>query len=309
MEPKGQEELGPTYLLINATMTESVTDLEGSDVWETLSLQAEDSTSDNVSLQLTVCMTAFEAQEMEIHATRQAPVPPEPALTWNTTTAAYKTETVLRQLGAGTPSVSIAERGVFDLEPRSWQWPEKPEYIDLTGGTFSTTSALDAISSSDRMYFGFLGDAQYSVLAQMASSTADPALALQAFFTTLFAISYYDRIIMFDTAAPSSQVSLVQVTRPLGWTAYTIVVSVVALHLLLVLITTLIFYRAGKLSRMGNAWAAISQVLGPPTENWIRNADIVDDKRVKTWLKARGLHKTLVQVEAVQGRVQLVQKE
>ena len=80
------------------------------------------------------------------------------------------------------------------------------------------------------------------------------------------------------------------------------------LHLLLVLLTTLIFWRAGKLSRVGNAWTAISQILGPSTEDWIKDADTVDDKMVKKWLKARGLHETLVRVKDVQGHVQLVQK-
>lgn len=82
---------------------------------------------------------------------------------------------------------------------------------------------------------------------------------------------------MFDSTAPSSQVSLVQVIRPLGWTAYIAVVSVALLHLLLVLLTTLIFCRAAELSRAGNAWTAISQILGPNTEDWIKDADTADD--------------------------------
>jgi hypothetical protein len=142
----------------------------------------------------------------------------------------------------------------------------------------------------------------------MASSTTDPALALQAFFTTLLAITYYDRITMFDVAAPSSGVSLIQVIRPLGWTAYIIVISAVLLHLLLVLLTTLMFYRAGKLSWIGDSWPAISQIFGPAAEGWIRHADAVDDKKVKMWLRARGLERTLVQVKDSQVRVQLVPK-
>ena len=243
---------------------------------------------------------------MEIHATRPASIPPEPALFWNTATASYNTSAVLRQLGAGESSVSIAVRGIFDLAPRSWKWPTPPEFIAITGGTFSTTSALDSMPAAK--YERYINQAQYSVFTQMARFTANPALALQAFFTKLCAITYYDRIIMFDTAAPSSQVSLVQVIRPLGWAAYIAVVSVALLHLLLVLLTTLIFWRAGKLSRVGNAWTAISQILGPSTEDWIKDADTVDDKMVKKWLKARGLHETLVQVKDVQGHVQLVQK-
>lgn len=61
--------------------------------------------------------------------------------------------------------------------------------------------------------------------------------------------------------------SLVQVTRPLGWTAYVVVVSVAVLHLLLIVLATFTFWRAGKLSRMGNAWTAVSQILGPSIED------------------------------------------
>jgi hypothetical protein len=174
--------------------------------------------------------------------------------------------------------------------------------MDLTGGTFSTTSGLELIR--DMIYYGEVNDAQYSVLSQMARSTADPALALQAYFSTICGVIFWDRINMFDTVAPSSRVSLVQATQPLGWTSYTIVVSLVVLHCLLVFI----FHRAGKLSRIGNAWAAISQILGPTTENWIRDVDIVDDKTVSVWLKARGLHEVSVHIESIQGHVQLVTK-
>ncbi|EXL65770.1 hypothetical protein FOPG_18024 [Fusarium oxysporum f. sp. conglutinans race 2 54008] len=208
MEPKGTEEVGNSYLLINATITDYVTDLDGSGVWESITIEANNDTSLSVSLQFTLCMTAFEAQEMEIKATRPASFPPEPAVLWNTSTATYDTKDVLRQLDAGTSSDSTVERGIFDLAPRSWQWPERPEYSFVVGGAFSTTYALTFVGYDD-LYYGLVNEAQYSILAHMASSTADPALALQAYFTTLCAIYYYDRIIIFDTAAPSSRVSWV----------------------------------------------------------------------------------------------------
>jgi hypothetical protein len=251
-------------------------------------------------------MTAFEAQELEIDATRRPLIVPEAAPTWNALTGEYETKDVLRQLGAGNSSASASERGIFDLAPRSWLFINRPNFVSLTGGSFSTTWAMDAVSGD--IYPGMINDALYSIFAQMAESTRDPALAVQAFFTTLFASTYYDRIVMFDSAAPSLQVSLVQVIRPLGWTAYIVVVGVVVLHLILVLLTTIVFFSSGKLSRMGNSWVAISQILGPSTEDWIRNADMVDDKTVKKWLKSQGMDRTLVRVEDVEGRVQLVRK-
>jgi hypothetical protein len=84
------------------------------------------------------------------------------------------------------------------------------------------------------------------------------------------------------------------------------VLGVTTFHLLIVLVTTSVFYRAGKLSRIGNAWTAVSQVLGPTTESWIREADMIDDKTVKSWLKVQELDTAFVRLEEVQGRVQLV---
>jgi len=307
MDAKGNETLGPAYLLINATMNDTVTDMDDSDLWESISIKASDM-DERVSLQFTVCLTAFEPQELEIHATRPSLITPEPALSWDTSTGTYKTGAILRQLGAGESNSTTSNRAIFNLAPRSWQFAERPESIEITGAAYSTTYALEALSYSTEIYWGMINTAQYSILAQMAAATADPALAVQAFFTTLFATVYYDRLIMFDTAAPSDHVYLVQVLRPLGWTAFTIVVAIVVSHLLLVLFTILLFCKWGKLSRLGNSWVAISQVLGPTTEDWIRKADMLDDKRVRIWLKSRGMDKELVRIEDADTHVCLVHR-
>ncbi|KAI1047608.1 hypothetical protein LB505_012691 [Fusarium chuoi] len=317
MQSESKEELGMSYLLLNATVADAVTDLDGSDAWASLTLPNSDidngnsqdtSGKDSVVVQFTLCMTAFEGQEMEVDVTRPETFVPEPTMHWDTASASYDIREVQQQLGASLPRYSTTKRGIFDLTPRSWKWPKRPEFVDLTGGAFSTTDALELVGS-DNIYEGMVNDAQYAILAYITAYTRDPALALQAYFTTLCAICYYDRIIMFDTAAPSSQVSLVQVTRPLGWTVFIIVAGIAVVHILLVLVVIFIFRRAGSFSRIENAWTTISQLLGPATESWIRDADTVDDKTVKSWLRDRGLDKTLVRIEHVQGRVQLAEKD
>lgn len=155
--------------------------LDGSDLWQSLVLAANDSATTSITVQLTMCMVAFEAQDMEIQAIRPTPVTPEPELIWNTYRAIYDTGTVLRQLGADGSRVSIEERGISKLEPRSWKWPQRPKYIGITSGTFSSTSDLEAAWFNDKgIYSGMVNEAQHSILGHMASSTANPALALQA---------------------------------------------------------------------------------------------------------------------------------
>ncbi|KAH9218060.1 hypothetical protein DL95DRAFT_406082 [Leptodontidium sp. 2 PMI_412] len=307
MDPPGLEELGKSYLLINATSTSSVTTLDSSDVWTNLVLQATDDSTNSVTLQFTLCMTAFSAQELLINATRPDTALSEPALTWNTTTATWNTSSVQQQLGSN-PDLSITDRGLFALQPRVWGWVNRPEFPDLTGGAFSTTSALDSIGSSDRMYQNFLNDAQYSVFSHMGGITADPAVTLQAFLTTVLAITYYDRVGMFDVSSDSSMIVLEQVTRPLKWTAYAVVVAVVGIHLCLVVITGLVFWGMGGLSQVGGAWAAVAQMLGPATEGWVGEVGRGNDGVIKKMLRTRGMQTVLVRVEDVQGRVQLVTK-
>jgi hypothetical protein len=171
--------------------------------------------------------------------------------------------------------------GFFNLAPRSWEWLSTPEFLSLSGGTRLTTSTLENTAYTNCKYGGMINDARYSILAQLARLTRNPALALQAYLSNSCGIAYYDRITLFDTAAPSSQTRLVQVTRPLGSAGYIAVLSVLSFHLLIVLIIVITFYRAGKLSRIGNAWSVISQVLGPATEQWIRDADMVVERTVK----------------------------
>jgi hypothetical protein len=278
--------------------------MEGSDVWETVTLTNDlEPSYGPATVQVTLCLTSFAARNVNITATRRTPFPSEPTMLWDVRKAVWAADEVLGQLDT---SRAIEERGIFELDMPSY---EKDDNFDdyRYSSDLSTVQALGHVK--DYIIPSRVNRAQYTVFSQMAATTGNPALALQAYLTTLCAIAYYDRIPTFDKAAPSTRILLTQVTRPLGWAGYIIVLSVLVVHLLLVVIITLIFFRTGKLSRVGNAWAVVSQLLGPETEAWIRDVDTLDDKTVKKWLKARGKHNVLVQLEEVEGRVIVVSKD
>ncbi|RKL08878.1 hypothetical protein BFJ70_g16733 [Fusarium oxysporum] len=304
IQSKQERDPGPSYIIVNATQLEAVGDLDDSGVWESITIS--DPGFMDVLLQVTLCMTTFQAQRMEVNATRTTPILPEPSLVWDVPTTKWNTKAVIKQLGAITSEMSTAERGIFDLAPRSWQW--RINSSDSSAEAMETTDGLDGVGL-DPLYAGMTNSAQFSIFSDVLMSTKNPALALQAYLTRLCSICFYDRITMFDAVGPSVQVFLVQVTQPLGWTAFIIVVVASVAHLILVLLVIFIFRRSGTLSGIQNAWASISQLLGPVTEDWIRDTDTVNDKTVKLWLKDRGLHKTLVGIERVQSRVHLVDKE
>ncbi|KAF5612806.1 hypothetical protein F25303_14315 [Fusarium sp. NRRL 25303] len=303
MQSRREKETGDSYLIVNATLVEAVGDLDDSDVWESVT-RLDSSGIVSVRLQITLCMTAFQAQRMIVNATRSTSIPPEPSLIWDASKTSWNTEAVLQQLGALRPNSTTVERGIFDLSPSSWRWKTPPDGFSLSGEYFETADALYSVGW-DPLYEGMVNSAQFSILKDTVMSTKNPALALQAYLTRLCFICYYDRIAMFDAIGPSLQVSLTQVTRPLGWTAFIIVAVVTLLHLVLILSVTLKFRRAGSLSLIQNTWAAISQLLGPMTEDWIRDADTVDDKTVKSWLKDRGLHEKLVGIEHIESRLKI----
>ncbi|TVY64924.1 hypothetical protein Focb16_v016514 [Fusarium oxysporum f. sp. cubense] len=87
------------------------------------------------------------------------------------------------------------------------------------------------------------------------------------------------------------------------------VLVVVMTHLILVLLVILMSRLSGVPGRFQKVWASISQLLRSVTEDWIREADTVDDKIVELWLNDLGLHNVLLGIEYVQCRVYLVNKQ
>ncbi|RGP80791.1 hypothetical protein FLONG3_1132 [Fusarium longipes] len=306
MQSRLDKVLGDTYIILNATSSEAVGNLENYGLWDTVTVS--DPGIRSIFFEITMCMSTFQAQRLEIDATRPISSLSEPTLVWNAPVGRWDTRAVLRQLGVATSKESTAERGLFDLAPRPWHWSIQPDYIDLTGDAKETVDGLSRLEDTP-LYAGMVSDAQFSIFRDAAMSKNNPALALQAFFTRLCSICYYDRISMFDAVGPSREVAMVQVTRPLGWTAFIIVVVVVVAHLVWVIIITVIFRRSGTLSSIENVWASISQLLGPVTDDWIKDADTVDDKEVELSLKQRGLDKVLVGITRVENRVYLLSKE
>jgi hypothetical protein len=304
-----------SYLVINGTYTEMVTTMESPDVWQSLTVTNDsipdlgfDFPTNSVTVQVTLCMTSFAAREMKAPALRQTPVPREPVLSWDVNEATWAADDILRQLDT---SHSIEERGVFDLDIWSYDVDvgrsERPKRYDRISSDYSTVEALDLVR--DNIYAEAANKAQYTVFSQLALSTGNPALALQAYFTTLCATAYYNRIITFDKAASSTRTSLTQVNKPLGWAGFIIVLTGLLVHLFMVIAITLLFLRAGKMSLVDNAWAAVSQLLGPETEDWIKEVDKLDDRTIKKWLEARGEHDILVQLKEVNARMVVVSKD
>ncbi|KAK2685419.1 hypothetical protein QWA68_015621 [Fusarium oxysporum] len=284
-------------------MLEAVGDLDDTGVWESITV-SDPSSNTTVLLQATLYMTSFQAQGMENNATRTTPRLAEPSLVWDPPTAKCNTKTVLQQLGTTTSEIPIAQRRTFHFASPLRR--KQPNSL-VSGDSMETNDGMYS-ADWDPLYAGMVNSAQFSIFSDVAMCTKNPAIALQAYFTRLCSICF-DRIAMFDMVGSSMQVSLVQATRQLGWSAFISVLVVVMTHLILVLLVILMSRLSGVPGRFQNVWASISQLLGSVTEDWIREADTVDDKTVELWLNDLGLHNVLLGIEYVQCRVYLVNKQ
>ncbi|EXA31876.1 hypothetical protein FOVG_16858 [Fusarium oxysporum f. sp. pisi HDV247] len=182
---------------------------------------------------------------MENNATRTTPRLAEPSLVWDPLTAKCNTKTVLQQLGATTSEIPIAQRRTFHFAPPLRR--KQPNSL-VTGDSMETNDGIYS-ADWDPLYAGMVNSAQFSIFSDVAMCTKNPAIALQAYFTSLSSICF-GRIAMFDMVGSSMSV----------------------------------------------------------TEDWIREADRVDDKTLELWLNDLGLHNVLLGIEYVQCRVYLVNK-
>jgi hypothetical protein len=280
----------------------------------------------DIGISFTLCRSAFEAQELTVKATRDVVNYTEATIGWHNSTKAFETHSIRQQLGATTPRQPFINRGTFHLAPRSWEFPQETVNPD---GSFNVISiptdpsyALLAIRELEYNYSMLMcrwcqsnfatglriNREQSAVFTDIMRDTNDPALALQAQFTTLFGMSYYDHVYQFDYSAPAIIVSYVDVLKPDGWRLFYAVI-VAAAHLTLVFLVTALFASGGKFSLLNNAWSVVAQLQGAEMESWVESADLVKDKAVKRRMKNAGMDKVLVGVDSVEGMIQVVRKE
>jgi hypothetical protein len=79
MQSKLKNDLGEFFIIINATLAEAVGDLNNSDVWKSIIL-SDSTLVITALLQVTLYMTSFESQRLEVNATRTTSIPPEPSI-------------------------------------------------------------------------------------------------------------------------------------------------------------------------------------------------------------------------------------
>jgi len=238
----------------------------------------------------------------------------EPTLSRNNESRAYELEDVRKMLQATNRTLSIDDRHVYHLEPVS-DWPSvAASNLYNVRTRYMATSRFDyGLPRSGVLFRGSIEGteinfAHINVFQQTFQETLNPALAVQALFTVLTLMSYYEYRPGFDASAPAEFVISTSALIPGQWTGFAIVIAIIFLHLIAIVFTTVLFLQQTNTSKLGNAWQAVAQVYSDDTKSVILQSTDMTDGEVKSLWDKQGLGSATMQLEepSHMGRTQAV---
>lgn len=240
-----------------------------------------------------------------------------PTVSWNYARMSASTEDVRRQLGATNASLSLANRGLLALEPTGINDQLKARNHDV-----NTTGALDSGPDTIPWGWGLISStlnpgrqsfhpanssavfaldsqlAQYSndyylianyvltmIVQDIIAETQNPALAWQAHTTMLLRMAYYDMMAIFSHDDSQTVVLYETASFPQSRRGLIIVLLMLIAHLVMVLITVLLFFTSTQYSMVGNAWQTTAQTMTAETELILSKSGMATDKEVEKMLK------------------------
>jgi hypothetical protein len=253
-----------------------------------------------IRISLSICYDPFTAADLRINATSHGNRT-EPILGWNAARkgAEYDTLAIRRQLDTTRPLMTLEERGIISLERRNWTVPvygfppsQVGWLIEFTRpqsvSTYNFSSLMCMSCSEPLVSYQFAHQAQAAVFNDIVRDTRHPALALQAHYTTLFSMAYYEHAFQFDHNTSATTSSVEEALAPTGRTGFTMVVTVLAVHLFMVALIVWLFATQGGNSMIGNAWSIFSQLRTGDIEKWTSTANGMTDGEVKKEMERQG---------------------
>lgn len=270
---------------------------------EWLTIPSNDPT---ISISLSICYSAFHAEDLDIKATALATRIP-PSIGWDHTTHSFSTSTVRTQLGATLDRPSLSSRGLFSLarlptwmSPLTSTRPTLCEAIIRSANInwadhpfYTALLCQHCTPNANGSTYEWVHQTLTAVVTDTVAATSHPALGLQAHFTTLFGLAYFRRSIPFDVPAPATLLREMHTLAPAAWMGFYIVAALLGLHFALVSGVVAWFVgvrRAGPdAAAVGNAWAAVDQVRGAAIERWMDGAGGMSDGAVEEGMRRSGV--------------------
>ncbi|KAH6718441.1 hypothetical protein BKA61DRAFT_302070 [Leptodontidium sp. MPI-SDFR-AT-0119] len=117
------------------------------------------------------------------------------------------------------------------------------------------------------------------------------ATAIQALFTVVNMMQYYDRISQFDYGDSNPSISQFEaVIVPRGRLGIMAVTIGLILHISTILSITVIFHLRTKVSFVGQSWHTVAQMQNDTVAQVLDRANMMRDSEVEKWLENEGLN-------------------
>jgi hypothetical protein len=266
-----------------------------------------------IAISFSLCYAAFETIDVAVHASSDHNRT-EAVLEWDHTNAKYDTRAVREQLGAVSNPKALGERGILELNLGDFSktqvvryGPTVPQFI--VSSTYPNINEENSFDFTTYMCIscnvaqnGSRYDRAHAVLATLfydvIKDTGHPALALQAVWTTIFGMSYYDHIEQFDYNGSSTVVGYKDVLVPTSMRALIIISVILLVHLLLVLAIVIAFAMSKKPGMIGNSWGVVGQLQGDTVQTYTKKYSSLRDGQVKAKMKEEGVDSVWVGLSA-----------
>ncbi|KAK2766575.1 hypothetical protein CKAH01_15453 [Colletotrichum kahawae] len=230
----------------------------------------------------------------------------EPSLSWDRAKDVYETASIRDQyINLGDDKASRNMRGTLDLHGKtSWELRNKISFDDTASQDelgywmiFNSVSGglpymnLNGVAETfEVLAGGILVPGAFSPYAvhyahaalfqDVVQSTGKLTQGLQALFTVLRQMAYYENSPYFDNESSAVITMSSEKLIPTRWTGFILVTVTIGIHFILLAAITFLFLGWSQASWLGNVWVSLSQVVSSETKDFIEKSTDQDDEAV-----------------------------
>lgn len=219
----------------------------------------------------------------------------EPKFEWDAVRGQHDMVDIRHQLGIyDQRSLSHQERGILSLN----EWEGLPDGLisKFSVQLFKTPNgtSFTLCQLCFRSDFTSIHRTLTTLFQDVIIRTSNPALALQALFTTVSQMTYYSLLSEFDLAGNTSVTPFITISVPQRWTGFGVVAGLVTTNFVCGVLVMLLFFKKCQCSMLGQVWRCIAQVRSGDTDVVLKQASIANDDDIRLWLKKHGKGETRV---------------
>ncbi|KAK7923544.1 hypothetical protein PG985_007615 [Apiospora marii] len=178
-----------------------------------------------------------------------------------------------RQLGATLENLTPQDRGILSLDISE---TDQDSLLPSLGALRSL--AANPAYTFDGTPAWEMHDFHKRLLLDIIEETGNPALAIQSLATTLNHMGYYASSYSWSNNTSITYVTSKSMSIPVGRAGFMSVIAIVAAHLVILFVTSVLFIQRTKATLIGNPWQSIAQVVSDDTLPILTRLDGLEDR-------------------------------